>query len=71
MLCLSGFELYSRWVPLLNFSFFPMSKLNWNQLGGSNESDSVNQKYDSDFRRLLRKNCFLNLTAMPLFITKS
>ena len=22
MLCLSGFELYSRWVPLLNFSFF-------------------------------------------------
>ena len=50
---------------------FPMSKLNWNQLGGSNESDSVNQKYDSDFRRLLRKNCFLDLTAMPLFITKS
>ena len=24
-----------------------MTKLNWNQLGGSNESDPVNQKCDS------------------------
>ena len=23
MLCLSGFELYSRWVPLILFVFFP------------------------------------------------
>ena len=27
-----------------------MTKLNWNQLGSSNESGPVNQKYDSDFR---------------------
>ena len=47
MLCLSGFELYSRWVPLshaytfqtpfsytnaLNFSFFPRISREWDQL---------------------------------------
>ena len=27
MLCLSGFELYSRWVPLMPFAFIEMSGL--------------------------------------------